>query len=125
MQCESVDGRRLPDVHGRDDETGLWDKPPGTWRWRLGGWKGARVLEAVLPSRYPDGPGKVKDHLMCHCLVEGPSEKWIGKPIWAWDGNEEEPTLSPSILVDALWGEDSVRVFWHGYMEKGNLRACE
>ena len=22
---------RLPDVRGREDETGLWEEPPGTW----------------------------------------------------------------------------------------------
>ena len=37
MQCKSVKGRRLPDVNGREDETGLWDEPLGVWRWILNG----------------------------------------------------------------------------------------
>ena len=118
--CESVKGQRVADVHGREDETGLWDAPPGTWRWWLDGPQGERAMEAVLPSRYPDGPGVVHPYQMFHGLVsDGPS------PRWTWDGNVEEPTLAPSILVDTLWGEDRVRVFWHGYMENGDFRACE
>jgi hypothetical protein len=34
---------------------------------------------------------------------------------WKWDGNEEKPTLSPSILCP---GE------WHGYLRAGRLESC-
>ena len=121
MICESVSGRRLPDVRDREDETGLWKEPPGTWRWRLYE-NGLRELEAVLPSRYPEGPGIVHPHQICHCQVAGPESN---RPRWAWDGDEQNPTLSPSILVETHWGPDMVRVFWHGYLVSGSFTACE
>ena len=126
MQCESVEGCRMPDVHGRDDETGHWHKPPGTWRWRLDGPEGARVMEAVLPTKYPDGPGMVHQHIMCDCPVVVENSPYSGRrPIWYWDGNIELPTLKPSIGSKTTWGIDDILIFWHGYMEAGNFRACE
>ena len=35
-------------------------------------------------------------------------------PVNGWDGNELEPTLSPSVHVPVLG--------WHGFIEKGKLR---
>ena len=126
MQCESVKGHRIPDACGTDDAIGLWDKKPGTWRWRLRGHKGERELEAVLPSRYPEGPGIVHPYQICNCLVSVEAESHKGtNPCWGWDGNIEAPTLQGSILVETLWGEKNTRVFWHGYMESGHFRACE
>ena len=120
MKCRSVDGRRAPDVRGREDETGLWREPPGTWRWRLDSFFGARALEAVLPSRYPDGPGVVHPHLVFRGCVAGER-----RPRWEWNGDENAPTLSPSVLVETLWGPESRRVFWHGYVRGGRFEACE
>lgn len=34
---------------------------------------------------------------------------------WGWDGNEDRPTLVPSILNE---GE------WHGHLQGGELRGC-
>ena len=39
---------------------------------------------------------------------------------WEWDGNEEKPTLSPSIACGMPKSSD-----WHGYMVAGRLEACE
>lgn len=33
---------------------------------------------------------------------------------WVWDGNEKEPTITPSILVVNGCG-------WHGYLTKGEF----
>ncbi len=38
-----------------------------------------------------------------------------GDRVWGWDGDEEKPTLTPSI--DAP-GE------WHGYLRAGMLESC-
>lgn len=37
-------------------------------------------------------------------------ERW-----WGWDGNEDQPTITPSILSP---GE------WHGYLTAGEFRSC-
>lgn len=33
-------------------------------------------------------------------------------PVWAWDGNKEKPTLTPSINVIGVW---------HGWLRAGKL----
>ena len=124
-QCESVQGLQVPDVHGQEDLTGLWDDPPGTWRWRHDAYEGKRVLEAVLPSRYPEGPGVVHPYQLCKCPVDVREKSDPAYPLWGWDGNEEKPTLHGSILVGTLWGEEKVKVFWHGHLKEGCFCACE
>lgn len=126
MICESVQGNRIADVYGQDDLTGLWDKPPGTWRWRHdAAHVGKRVLEAVLPSRYPKGPGVVHPYQICSCPVDVGEPPNKSYPLWGWDKNEECPTLYGSIEISTTWGEQRVRVFWHGYLEAGFFRGCE
>lgn len=34
---------------------------------------------------------------------------------WAWDGNEDKPTLRPSLLNPGQW---------HGYLTAGRLESC-
>lgn len=38
-----------------------------------------------------------------------------GPRIWGWDGNEEKPTITPSINATGQW---------HGYMRAGKLVSC-
>lgn len=41
---------------------------------------------------------------------------------WAWNGNKEFPTLTPSILH---WGNGKDNsATWHGYMKNGKLEVC-
>lgn len=64
---------------------------------------GIRTLYIVLPGTdYPDA-------LQC---FRG-RDRGIPRE-WGWDGNEEKPTLRPSIL-DGVTG-------WHGYLVAGFLR---
>lgn len=35
-------------------------------------------------------------------------------PVWHWDGNKDEPTLTPSIGCDQRCG-------WHGHLTKGEI----
>jgi hypothetical protein len=35
--------------------------------------------------------------------------------IWGWDGNEDKPTITPSILATGQW---------HGYLRDGRLISC-
>ncbi len=37
-----------------------------------------------------------------------------GERVWGWDGNEEKPTLKPSIDNHT----------WHGYLTVGELKSC-
>lgn len=38
-----------------------------------------------------------------------------GERVWGWDGNENSPTLTPSIHAPGQW---------HGYMRSGKLVSC-
>ncbi len=38
-----------------------------------------------------------------------------GPRVWGWDGNEDKPTLTPSIHALGQW---------HGFMTAGRLRSC-
>lgn len=35
---------------------------------------------------------------------------------WAWDGNKESPTTTPSILIN--------KDHWHGYLTAGVFKSC-
>lgn len=37
------------------------------------------------------------------------------KQVWGWDGNEDRPTLNPSIHDPG---------HWHGYLTAGEFRSC-
>jgi Family of unknown function (DUF6527) len=64
---------------------------------------GERTLYIVLPSfDYPDA-------LTVRRGAPG------GNRVWGWDGNEEKPTLQPSIHVIGRW---------HGYLTAGRLQSC-
>lgn len=39
---------------------------------------------------------------------------WTG-PVWKWDGNEDKPTLEPSIHTVGRW---------HGHLRAGRLESC-
>lgn len=38
-----------------------------------------------------------------------------GDRVWGWDGNIENPTLTPSIHVPG---------YWHGFLRAGKLESC-
>lgn len=47
------------------------------------------------------------------------------RPLWAWDGNRESPTLTPSILIYQMndAGEKTGE-HWHGFLTAGEFRSC-
>ena len=47
-------------------------------------------------------------------IDENCREEW-GSPCWEWDGNLDEPTITPSIWINKSKGG------WHGWMRKGKL----
>lgn len=47
------------------------------------------------------------------------------RPSWIFDGNRENPTLSPSINI-LQFNEAGVQVgeHWHGHLEAGVFKSC-
>lgn len=79
----------------------------GAFCWSPSGWDSPDSLWIRLPG---EGEARVG---RCRVYREGqpyPSEG----PGWLWDGNVDQPTLSPSIH---MLGD------WHGYLEAGALRS--
>ena len=120
MIYQSVKGVRLPDVYGRDQEMDIYDMSPGSWRWRLDGPQGKRVMEAVLPQAIPGSENDFYKNLVVHCLVNQPNHK--GYYSWNWDGDEDLPTLTPSIGA-ASYGSNPEPTKWHGYLTAGEFKA--
>jgi hypothetical protein len=54
-------------------------------------------------------------YFICPCGCGGLGGVSIGGDGWKWDGNEEQPTLSPSILLKPCG--------WHGYLVKGEWKS--
>lgn len=36
-------------------------------------------------------------------------------PVWGWDGNEDKPTLTPSVWTHG---------YWHGFIRAGRMESC-
>lgn len=80
------------------------------------------VAGAVEIRRYPDG-GEVGG-FACRCPCGCGKEMWLpvraphvapsDRATWDWDGNETEPTLSPSVYNTGLPCQ------WHGYLRNGS-----
>lgn len=126
MKFDSCDCRRIPDA----DYADLREAPAGTFHWarRIGlNDTETRILWIVVPYE--------AEHDSVHALVvyegdliddqppEPPPEvrAAVGdRPLWWWDGNEDRPTLKPSIACGPPEERD-----WHGYLTAGRLEACE
>lgn len=48
-----------------------------------------------------------------------------GHPVWTWDGNREQPTLTPSILIHQLNDKgEKIGEHWHGFLTAGEFKSC-
>lgn len=52
----------------------------------------------------------------------------VGRPMWTWDGNEDQPTITPSVLT---WrnqkqpdGKEIRQEVWHGFITRGRAVSC-
>ena len=74
-------------------------------------------------AEYLGGKREDEQHFLYLCL---PGEtRWSpiqvrkgtpgGERVWGWDGNEDQPTVTPSIH----WVGH-----WHGYLRAGRLESC-
>lgn len=69
--------------------------------------EGVRCLAVVLPG----------DFTRSFLPVEA-CEAWLnGGVMWWWDGNEDAPTLTPSVDCSETGG-------WHGFIRAGELVKC-
>ncbi len=47
------------------------------------------------------------------------------RPAWSWDGNREQPTATPSMLIHQVDASGAViGEHWHGYLTAGEWRSC-
>lgn len=103
------------------DDRDVWpdDVPAGTFQVDLGGVQGYPGATAhvmfVCPNRH-----------RCAVLV-GP--QFVGRQapgdlcIWAWDGNLDRPTLTPSInCIAERDGKPTGGCGWHGFITNGVMR---
>jgi hypothetical protein len=63
--------------------------------------------QRVMWHKLPDGNGGL---LRLRPVVSGDAH-----PSWEWDGNEEKPTLSPSVHLPGRW---------HGWFRAGRMVSC-
>ena len=93
----------------RDDA--FWDYGPGAFCWS-DLHEGGVVHKNVLWLRVPH-PTNPKGELILLYPGGCQPNNWAAPgPCNRWDGNLDEPTLSPSILAPGVW---------HGYLRKGKL----
>lgn len=92
-------------------------KLPGAFYWSEETWGGNtwRVLWIHLPYDPPE-----RSHAWSSLRVYREGEPVPPAPAWQWDGNEDQPTLNPSISTMRIPG----KVAWHGYLKAGKLEAC-
>ena len=97
------------DVHGWVFDNGAL----GDWWW--GTLDGERVLWLVVPAGvHKRGPLASRGLELIHVCPSHEKNNWAQPgPVNGWDGNEDAPTLSPSI---------SVPNGWHGFFDSGRLR---
>lgn len=48
----------------------------------------------------------------------------LGNGVWGWDGDEEKPTLTPSILAYDRAGNGQRIEHWHGFLTAGRFVSC-
>jgi hypothetical protein len=81
-------------------------------------------------NRLPKAPGEFAWQINApsrHLAMMLPCGDFANLPVntpngWTWDGNEDAPTLTPSILCRRHVAGSECG--WHGYMTKGELRRC-
>src|SRR5262245_20984876 len=99
MNTQSVDCRRVPYPLPADHKV-----QPGDFSWSPETLKdGSRYLYISLPGESS-----------MHAIKVMRSDPGVER-VWGWDGNEDKPTLTPSIHSPGVW---------HGYLRNGRLESC-
>lgn len=97
MNTQSVDLRRVPNPLPEGFEV-----KPGDFSWDEAS-EGFRYIYLCLPG----------DTQLTAIKVQRGSPG--GSRVWGWDGNEDKPTLEPSIHWVGVW---------HGWLQNGRLNSC-
>lgn len=92
---ESADCRRVADYDAVERPGDFYFHP-------VEGMAGENHLHVTLPG----------GAFICIGVQQGGT---CGPGVWTWDGNEERPTLTPSIHAIGRW---------HGYLTAGRLVSC-
>ena len=101
----------------RDEWPG--DVPVGTFDIERGGMEGYPAATAHIIFVCPNG--KRCAVLLGPQAVPRPAEGKLC--IWAWDGNVERPTITPSIDCIAMKdGKPTGGCGWHGFITNGEIR---
>jgi hypothetical protein len=87
----------------------------------------AGVFEYFVSSG-GDGPAGLLFGCPCGCgelKTVGFDTHESRRPRWHWDGNREQPTLTPSILIYQL-SETGAKTgeHWHGFLTNGVFKSC-
>jgi Family of unknown function (DUF6527) len=85
------------------------DAPCGTFCWQIVGDPGATYR--VLHSKAPGGT------FSSLAVSPAPAD---AQP-WNWDGNEDNPTLTPSVYHNRGFGGQAE---WHGHFTAGRMVSC-
>jgi len=65
----------------------------------------------------PSTPDRLMFRCPCGCeILAGVTVKPVNPNGWDWDGNLEQPTILPSILIN--------HGHWHGYLTGGVFKTC-
>ena len=105
----------VPDVYAR-----VFDDPDieaGDWYWGSDE-DGHRLLWLLVPDLEGRDQGTLTPHHveLLRLYTSHAPKNWAQPgAVNGWDGNEDAPTLSPSILVPGGW---------HGFFEAGKLRVA-
>ena len=98
------------------DLTAITDKRPplkqrGDFYWDIRG--GKRVLVLAMPCHIETTDGShVYEWEMSRWSIDHPN---ADDASWSWDGNEDKPTLSPSLHAVGIW---------HGYVRNGMVEEA-
>lgn len=60
----------------------------------------------------------------CGCMARLPLRPSVERASWQWDGNEESPTLYPSVHHQVDDGAGGLKTHWHGWLRAGEWVSC-
>jgi hypothetical protein len=112
VNTDSCSMQRKLFVEGEDPHDAMWRKPVAPGDYVLCGEASTRYLYLHLPSG-----GR------CLLPIARAGEAHIhgGGAVWQWDGNEDAPTLEPSVWHMPRSGEPKE---WHGWIRAGRMESC-